>query len=123
MKQPLALAVAAAVATLATIGWFGYRLIEPNRLPANGLPPGQISSLQLSPEQAQAQADAVMGLTLPDLDGHSQVIAQWRGKILVVNYWASWCAPCVEEMPAFSRLQRQYAAQGVQFVGIGIDDV
>jgi thiol-disulfide isomerase/thioredoxin len=42
--------------------------------------------------------------------------------MLVVNYWASWCAPCVEEMPAFSRLQRQYAAQGVQFVGIGIDD-
>jgi thiol-disulfide isomerase/thioredoxin len=87
------------------------------------LPAGLISSQQLSPEQAQAQADAVMGLTLPDLDGRQQAMAQWRGKMLVVNFWASWCAPCVEEMPAFSRLQRQYAAQGVQFVGIGIDEV
>jgi thiol-disulfide isomerase/thioredoxin len=64
-----------------------------------------------------------MALTLPDLEGRPQAMAQWRGKVLVVNYWASWCAPCVEEMPAFSRLQGQYAAQGVQFVGIGIDEV
>ena len=54
--------------------------------------------------------------------GKPQAMAQWRGKVLVVNYWASWCAPCVEEMPAFSRLQEKYAARGVQFVGIGIDD-
>ena len=123
MKQALGLAVTAGVATLATIGWLGYRLIEQNRLPVNGIPSGLISSQQPSPAQEQAQADAVMGLTLPDLDGRPQAIAQWRDKILVVNYWASWCAPCVEEIPAFSRLQRQYAAQGVQFVGIGIDNV
>ena len=122
MKQALGLAVTAGVATLATIGWLGYRLIEQNRLPGNGIPSGLISSpQQLSPAQEQAQADAIMGLTLPDLDGRPQAIAQWRDKVLVVNYWASWCAPCVEEIPAFSRLQRQYAAQGVQFVGIGID--
>ncbi|MCP5248017.1 MAG: TlpA family protein disulfide reductase [Candidatus Accumulibacter sp.] len=64
-----------------------------------------------------------MALTLDDLDGHRQALAQWRGKVLVVNYWASWCKPCVEEMPALSRLQERYAAQGVQFVGIGIDEV
>jgi len=92
-------------------------------MPVNDIPSALISSQQLSPAQEQAQADAVMGLTLPDLDGRPQAIAQWRDKILVVNYWASWCAPCVEEIPAFSRLQRQYAAQGVQFVGIGIDNV
>ena len=123
MKQALGLAVTAGVATLATIGWLGYRLIEQNRMPVNDIPSALISSQQLSPAQEQAQADAVMGLTLPDLDGRPQAIAQWRDKILVVNYWASWCAPCVEEIPAFSRLQRQYAAQGVQFVGIGIDNV
>lgn len=123
MKQALGLAVTAGVATLATIGWLGYRLIEQNRMPVNDIPSALISSQQLSPAQEQAQADAVMGLTLPDLDGRPQAIAQWRDKVLVVNYWASWCAPCVEEIPAFSRLQRQYAAQGVQFVGIGIDNV
>jgi thiol-disulfide isomerase/thioredoxin len=124
MKQQhaLGLAVAVGVATLATIGGLGYRLVEQNRLSA-GLPPGLIASQQLPPEQAQAAADAIMGLTLLDLEGRPQALAQWRGRVLVVNYWASWCAPCVEEMPAFSRLQRQYAAQGVQFVGIGIDEV
>ncbi|MBL8393187.1 MAG: TlpA family protein disulfide reductase [Candidatus Accumulibacter sp.] len=125
MKQQhaLALALGAALATLTTVGWLGYRLFVQTRLPAGSLPPGLISAQQLPPEQRQATAAALMGLTLRDLDGHPQAMAQWRGKVLVVNYWASWCAPCIEEMPAFSRLQIRYAAQGVQFVGIGIDEL
>ncbi len=46
---------------------------------------------------------------------------EWRGKVLVVNFWASWCPPCVEEMPALDKLQREFASQNVLFVGIGID--
>lgn len=124
-QQPaLALALGAALATLATVGWLGYRLFEQIRLPpAGALPPGLIAAQQLPPEQGQATAAALMGLTLRDLDGHPQAMAQWRGKVLVVNYWASWCTPCIEEMPAFSRLQIRYAALGVQFVGIGIDEL
>ena len=122
MKHAWSLALAAGMATLATIGWLSYRLLDQNRSPA-GIPPGLVASQELPPEQAQAAADAIMALTLPDLDGRPQAMAQWRGKVLVVNYWASWCAPCVEEMPAFSRLQSRYAAQGVQFVGIGIDEL
>jgi thiol-disulfide isomerase/thioredoxin len=122
-QHALSLAVAAAVLTLATVGWLAYRMLEPGRSPADGVPAGLISSQQLTPEEGQKAADAVMTLTLPDLEGRPQAISQWRGKVLVVNFWASWCAPCVEEMPAFSRLQGQFAAQGVQFVGIGIDEV
>lgn len=122
MKHAWSLALAAGMATLATIGWLGYRLLDQNRSPA-GIPPGLVASQELPPEQAQAAADAIMALTLPDLDGRPQAMAQWRGKVLVVNYWASWCAPCVEEMPAFSRLQQQYATKGVQFIGIGVDEV
>ncbi len=121
--RALRLAVAAALATLATIGWLGYRLFEQAGLPATALPADLISSQQLTASEGQAAADAVMDLTLPDLAGRPQPLAQWRGKVLVVNYWASWCAPCVEEMPAFSRLQEQYAGGGVQFVGIGVDEV
>ncbi|MCM8611157.1 TlpA disulfide reductase family protein [Accumulibacter sp.] len=117
----LALALAAGVATLATIGWLGHRLLRPAEVPG-ALPPGLIAAATMPPEQGQAMADAIMALTLPDLVGKPQAMAQWRGKVLVVNYWASWCAPCIEEMPAFSRLQEKYAARGVQFVGIGIDD-
>jgi peroxiredoxin len=60
-------------------------------------------------------------LSLPDLNGSQQAMAQWNGKILVINYWASWCAPCKEEMPAFSRLYDKHMSNGVQFVGISID--
>ncbi|MBK7355065.1 redoxin family protein [Propionivibrio sp.] len=58
---------------------------------------------------------------LNDADGHPFDLAQLRGKILVLNFWATWCTPCREEMPEFSRLQTKYAANGVQFVGIALD--
>jgi len=66
-------------------------------------------------------AEAVMATRLADLQGRPQALSQWRGKVLVVNFWATWCAPCREEIPAFVRLQDKYRAQGLQFVGIAID--
>lgn len=68
------------------------------------------------------QLDAFHATALPDLDGRIQPLEQWRGKVLVVNYWATWCPPCLEEMPMFSTLQKRYADRGVQFVGIANDD-
>ena len=53
--------------------------------------------------------------------GRRQALSQWRGKILVINFWATWCAPCREEMPDFSRLQEKYSTRGVQFLGIAIE--
>lgn len=55
------------------------------------------------------------------LDGASASLTAYRGRILVVNYWATWCAPCREEIPMFVRLQREYGPKNVQFVGIAID--
>ncbi|MEI6413829.1 MAG: TlpA disulfide reductase family protein [Pseudomonadota bacterium] len=58
---------------------------------------------------------------LTDLDGQSRSSTEWRGKVLLLNFWATWCPPCRKEIPAFIRLQTQYQTQGVQFVGISID--
>ena len=58
---------------------------------------------------------------LPDTDGNATTIGEWRGKTLVLNFWASWCQPCREEMPAFSRLHLKYTPRGAQFVGIAVD--
>ena len=66
-------------------------------------------------------AKQLLALTLSDASGNTQSLRQWQGKLLVVNFWATWCPPCREEMPGFSRLQRKFSGNGVQFVGIGID--
>lgn len=84
----------------------------PDQPPAPGTAAGAV---------APGAAEQLLSLTLPDLDGKAQTLSQWRGRILVVNYWATWCPPCKDEMPGFSRLQDKYAANGVQFVGISID--
>ncbi|MCX7164758.1 MAG: TlpA disulfide reductase family protein [Rhodocyclales bacterium] len=70
-----------------------------------------------------APVPAIFDLILMDLKGQPQGLGQWRGKLLIVNYWATWCHPCREEMPGFSRLQEKYLDKGVQFVGISIDNV
>jgi len=58
----------------------------------------------------------------PDVDGKPRALAEWRGKLVLVNFWASWCGPCREEMPLLDRTQQQLAAKGLQIVGIAYDN-
>ncbi|MHB1084773.1 MAG: TlpA family protein disulfide reductase [Thiobacillus sp.] len=71
---------------------------------------------------AVSAVDALWQLGFPDLQGHHQALSQWRGQVVVLNFWASWCAPCREEMPDFAALRAQYRPKGVEFVGIAIDN-
>jgi thiol-disulfide isomerase/thioredoxin len=72
-------------------------------------------------DRESADPSALLALSLPDLDGTPQSLAQWRGKVMVVNFWATWCGPCREEMPEFVRAQREFGPKGLQFVGIAVD--
>jgi thiol-disulfide isomerase/thioredoxin len=66
-------------------------------------------------------AAALLAVELPDAQGKVQSMAQWKGRVLVVNFWATWCVPCREEMPMFVRAQAEQGAKGLQFVGIAVD--
>jgi len=79
---------------------------------------GRKSSL----EGPDPRAQAIFAARLPDSAGVEHDLARYRGKVLVVNFWASWCAPCIEEMPGFIRLQERYRDRGLVFVGVAIDD-
>ena len=65
--------------------------------------------------------EAIATASFYDLQEKVQPLAQWKGKVLVVNFWATWCPPCLAEIPEFIHLQKQYEKQGVQIIGIAID--
>ena len=82
-----------------------------------------IGHKQTSPQQADNAAVAsLLSQSMPDAHGKPQELSQWKSRPLVVNFWATWCAPCVEEMPELSELQTELdAGKKVQIIGIGID--
>ena len=61
--------------------------------------------------------------TLATVDGDTRSVSEWDGKVLLVDFWASWCIPCRKEMPAFNRLRAEYADQGFEVVGLGADSL
>jgi thiol-disulfide isomerase/thioredoxin len=62
------------------------------------------------------------GFALTDLSGQSLTLARFQGKVVLLNFWATWCAPCQVEMPVFAAWQRKYGPQGLQIIGISMDD-
>ncbi len=60
--------------------------------------------------------------SLTDLQGNKLQLSAYRGKVVLLDFWATWCAPCRAEIPQFVRLQKQYQAEGLQIIGISLDD-
>lgn len=71
---------------------------------------------------APVSATALFAYTFDDADGRPQLLRQWQGQWLVVNFWATWCAPCVDEMPDLQKVQVEYANRGVKVIGLAIDN-
>lgn len=67
-------------------------------------------------------AGAAPAFTLPDLNGRPVSLSSFRGKIVVLNFWATWCPPCKREIPDFIDLQSAYGPKGLQIVGVALDE-
>ena len=61
-------------------------------------------------------------LSLTGLDGVKHSLSDWNGKVIVINFWATWCSPCLYEIPSFVAYQEQYEARGLQIIGVGLDE-
>ncbi len=59
---------------------------------------------------------------LKDLQGEMHTLEDWKGKVIMMNFWASWCGPCQYEIPEFVQYQDQYGDKGLQLIGIGVDE-
>jgi thiol-disulfide isomerase/thioredoxin len=64
----------------------------------------------------------VVEFSLPDTTGKTHAISEWQNKLRVINFWATWCPPCRDELPTLIELQKQYANKNVQLLGIAIDE-
>ena len=67
-------------------------------------------------------AEPVFAASFKDLDDKSQPLKQWRGKVVVLNFWAPWCPPCREEIPDFIKLQDKHRERGLVIVGLALDE-
>jgi thiol-disulfide isomerase/thioredoxin len=92
----------------------GIALWVANRPPQGPGPGPAAGAPSISPS-------ALYAASFADAAGQRQALGQFAGKVLVVNFWATWCAPCREEMPAFVRIQDRWASKGVQFVGLSAE--
>lgn len=85
------------------------------------------TALTLSITGMNANAKPVPGETSPDFtlkskDGGNMRLSEQRGNIVIVNFWASWCGPCREELPAFEELYQEYQDMGVEILAVNVDD-
>ena len=70
----------------------------------------------------QSQPRPAPDFSLPDLSGQKLSLSSYRGKVVLLDFWATWCVPCREETPHFVELQQKYAGRGLQIIGVSMDD-
>jgi thiol-disulfide isomerase/thioredoxin len=92
------------------------------RAPAPALPGAPAATAGAAATAVHVPAE-LPAFALKDPAGHLHASSEWHGKALLVNFWATWCAPCRREIPLLNRIRHEYAAQGVEVIGIAVDFV
>lgn len=105
MKPGKTLIIVVLVLAAAGAGYYFYR----NQVPFD--------------EQKPAVGEAAPQISLADLSGSMVRLADYRGKVLLINFWASWCPPCKDEMPGFQKVFLTYENKGFSVIGVAINDI
>jgi thiol-disulfide isomerase/thioredoxin len=106
-RDPVVLIVVAMIVSLMLV--FGFNLARHSPSPE-------------SAAAARMKGKAARDFTLQSLEGKTVRLSDFRGKAVLLNFWATWCEPCKIEMPWLVDLQKKYGSQGLQIVGIAMDD-
>ncbi|AOJ12543.1 TlpA family protein disulfide reductase [Burkholderia vietnamiensis] len=120
MKRMLAVTLVAAAAIgggLAAGHWFRGGSADDGVAAATSATSGSSAA----PTSSGSPVEQLWAAALTDVDGKPATLASFKGQKVVVNFWASWCGPCVQEMPELVALSHQYKEKGVRFIGIGVD--
>ena len=129
------LAAALVLLASAAVGFVSYRLLVPPAAvvairqaapPPGAVPAGENTDAQPSEPAAASPPkvpDRVPELQLPAVDGKVHSLADWKGRPLVVNFWATWCEPCRREIPLLKALRREHARDSLEIVGIAVDSL
>ncbi|HEX2494233.1 MAG TPA: TlpA disulfide reductase family protein [Steroidobacter sp.] len=112
-----------AVALAAALAGFGmYRWAVAPRLAQQAYPAASETSTATSaPAEASQTPEMLPDFTLADLQGEQRSILSWPGKSMIVNFWATWCAPCRREIPLLKKVHEQHGGEGFQLVGVAVD--
>lgn len=89
--------------------------------PAPSASPAAPAATTPAPVKPVEPLRSMPDFTLPDLDGKPRASKEWQGKVVLVDFWATWCAGCRETIPALSRLQAKYGDHGLSVIGISLD--
>ncbi|HEY5758014.1 MAG TPA: TlpA disulfide reductase family protein [Steroidobacter sp.] len=119
--KPIGYVVVAVIAAAAGFGIYQFALapkagVEPT---VNVTLPSDAPSADES--DADGLPDTLPDFTLANLEGQPQSIRSWTGKSMIVNFWATWCAPCRREIPLLKKIQAEHGAEGFQIVGVAVD--
>ena len=115
-RRPIILA-AGFIALLSGLG--GYQL---QRYFSAGDTPEAVRAIQKKPAPKSVIGTQAADFSLADTAGARRHLSEWRGRVVALNFWATWCPPCREEIPDFVELQGHYADAGLQFIGIALHE-
>lgn len=118
--KPIGYVVVALVAAAAGFGIYQFAL-APRATTQQSLSPPMAPAAEDSMADADPLPETLPDFTLANLEGQPQSIRSWPGKSMIVNFWATWCAPCRREIPLLKKIQAEHGAEGFQIVGVAVD--